>query len=83
MPTVLNETEAAAKKKLEDLKLVVNVKYGEDRSKTNGLVITQSYPQNQELKEGTVVEITINKLLISKKVTLDLQSLLTIEKFYG
>lgn len=75
MPTVMNKSEADAKKALQDLKLVVNVKYGEDTTKSNGVVIYQSYPQNQELKEGTLVDITINKLLVTKSVTLDLLTL--------
>ncbi|MDD3303520.1 MAG: Stk1 family PASTA domain-containing Ser/Thr kinase [Clostridia bacterium] len=75
MPTVLGKTEAEAKKILEDLKLTVSIKTGEDNTKSNGVVIIQSYPQNQMLKEGTLVEITVNKLLITKKVTLDLLEL--------
>ena len=75
MPSVLGSTEADAKAKLEKLKLKVNVKYSEDNSKSNGVVIAQSYPQNQELKEGDIVEITVNKLLITKNVSLDLLEL--------
>ncbi|MCX8074675.1 MAG: Stk1 family PASTA domain-containing Ser/Thr kinase [Clostridia bacterium] len=75
MPSVLGKTEADAKKTLTDLKLNVNVKYGEDKTKSNATVIAQSYPQNQELKEGTLVEITVNKLIISKTITLDLTAL--------
>lgn len=75
MPSVLGDTEEKAKQTLEGLKLTVNVKYGEDNTKSNGVVIAQSYPQNQSLKEGTLVEITVNKLVITKKVTLDLLEL--------
>lgn len=75
MPSVLGKTEAEAKKALEDLKLTVNVKTGEESSKSNGVVIAQNYPQNQQLKEGSLVEITINKLLITKTISLDLLEL--------
>lgn len=75
MPKVTGETEENAKKMLNDLKLTVKVKTGEDSTKPNGTVIAQSYPQNQELKEGDLVEITVNKLLISKLVKLDLVDL--------
>lgn len=75
MPSVLGKTEADAKKELEDLKLAVNIKTGEDSSKANGIVISQNYPQNQKLKEGALVEITINKLLITKTISVDLLEL--------
>jgi len=75
MPTVMGLTKDAANKALTDLKLNVKVKTGEDKSKPNGTVIAQSYPQNQELKEGDLVEITINRLLVSKTITLNLTEL--------
>jgi eukaryotic-like serine/threonine-protein kinase len=75
MPNLDGNTESVAKKTLTDLKLVPNVKYGEDKTKSNGVVIKQSYPVNQELKEGDLVEITINKLLLTKTISLDLQQL--------
>lgn len=75
MPSVLGKTKAEAKSILEALKLTVTFKEGEDANKSNGVVISQSYPQNQALKEGTLVEVTINKLLITKNITLDLLEL--------
>lgn len=75
MPSVLGKTEEDAKKELEDLKLTVTIKYGEDKNKQNGVVILQNYPQNQLLKEGALVEITVNKLTITKNITLDLLEL--------
>ena len=75
MPSVLGKTEEDAKKELEDLKLTVTIKYGEDKNKQNGVVILQNYPQNQSLKEGALVEITVNKLTITKNITLDLLEL--------
>lgn len=76
MPSVLGATEEEARKSLEDRKLTVSVKTGEDKSKANGVVIAQSYPENQELKEGDLVEITINKLLKSKTIILKMSDLL-------
>lgn len=75
VPNVLNKTEAEAKKILEDLGLSVNVKYSEDNSKSNGFVIAQSYPQNQTLKQGTLIEITVNKIQLSKTVSIDILEL--------
>lgn len=75
VPNVINKTEADAKKILEDLGLSVNVKYSEDSTKSNGVVITQSYPQNQTLKQGTLIEITVNKIQLSKTVTIDILEL--------
>lgn len=75
VPNVLGKTESDAKSALEDLGLTVSVKYSEDKTKSNGVVIAQSYPQNQTLKQGTLVEITVNKILLTKTVTLDLLEL--------
>lgn len=75
VPNVLGKTEADAKSALEALGLTVSVKYSEDKTKSNAVVIAQSYPQNQTLKQGTLVEITVNKILLTKTVTLDLLEL--------
>lgn len=75
MPNVVGKNETEAKAELEKLKLKVNVKYAEDNSKSNGVVTSQSYPQNQELKEGDMVDITVNKLMITKTVSIDLLEL--------
>ncbi|MEG2348198.1 MAG: Stk1 family PASTA domain-containing Ser/Thr kinase [Clostridia bacterium] len=75
MPSVLGKSEADAKKIIEAAGLTVKIKYGEDSSKSNTIVIAQNYPQNQELKAGDLVEITINKLLITKAISLNLLEL--------
>ena len=75
VPNVLGKTETDAKSSLEALGLSVNVKYSEDKTKSNGVVIAQSYPQNQTLKQGTLIDITVNKILLTKTVTLDLLEL--------
>lgn len=75
MPNVLGKSEAEAKTKLEELKLTVKVSYSEDKAKPNAIVLSQSYPENQTLKEGDLVEITVNKLMITKNISLDLLEL--------
>ena len=75
VPNVLGKTESDAKSALEALGLTVSVKYSEDKTKSNAVVIAQSYPQNQTLKQGTLVEITVNKILLTKTITLDLLEL--------
>lgn len=72
MPNVLSKSEKEAKSTLEELGLTVKVEYSEDTNKTNGVVIAQNYPQNQSLKEGDLVTITVNKLQLSKNVNIDL-----------
>ena len=72
MPNVLSKSEKEAKSTLEELGLTVKVEYSEDTNKTNGVVIAQNYPQNQGLKEGDLVTITVNKLQLSKNVNIDL-----------
>src|SRR5574344_1860876 len=75
VPNVIGKTEADAKSALEALKLTVNVKYSEDSTKSNGVVLSQSYPQNQTLKEGSLIDITVNKIVLTKTVSLDLLEL--------
>lgn len=72
MPNVLSKSEKEAKSTLEELGLTVKVEYSEDTNKANGVVIAQNYPQNQSLKEGDLVTITVNKLQLSKNVNIDL-----------
>lgn len=75
VPNVIGKTEKDAKDTLEKSKLTVKVKYSEDKSKSNGIVLEQSYSQNQTLKEGTLIEITVNKVVLSKNITLDILEL--------
>lgn len=72
MPNVLSKSEKEAKSTLEELGLTVKVEYSEDTNKANGVVIAQNYPQNQSLKEGDLITITVNKLQLSKNVNIDL-----------
>ena len=75
MPNVVGKEPSVASAELEKLKLTVKIKYTEDVTKENGLVIEQSYPINQELSEGDLVEITVNKLLLSKEISINLSEL--------
>ena len=76
MPNVVGKTKDEAVKILEDLKLQVTTETGEDKEKANGVVINQGYLQNYELKEGDVVKLTINKVVTSKTISMDIQALL-------
>ncbi len=69
VPNVVGKNGNAAKTELEELKLKVEIKYGEDNTKANGVVLTQSYPQNSQLKEGDLITITVNRRVINKTVT--------------
>ena len=70
---VVGKTEEEAKSELSGL--TVNVKYSEDKTKPNGVVLSQSYPENQQLKEGELIEITVNRVQKTKTVTLDMVEL--------
>ena len=70
VPNVLGKTLEDAKKLLNGL--TVNVKYSQDKTKSNGVVLSQSYPENQQLKEGELIDITVNRVEKTKTVTLDL-----------
>ncbi len=73
MPSVIGNTEASAKSKLQKLKLVVSVSYVNDPSKGDGIVVSQNIKENTELVEGSVVEITVNRLEKTKTVTIKLK----------
>ena len=61
VPSVLNETQENAVNRLSDLKLIVNVSYEEDASKSDGIVVSQSVPSGKTLKEGDTIEVVVNK----------------------
>jgi len=62
MINVLGKTESKAKTELEKLGLVVGVKYKEDTSKSNGVVLEQSVSANSKVEKGSKVTITVNKI---------------------
>ena len=67
--SVVGMKSSEAKEKLENDGLVVEIQYAEDDSKSNGTVLSQSYRQNEVVKEGTKIVITVNRRLINKSVT--------------
>lgn len=69
VPSVVGKNVNDAKAALEKEKLKVEIEYGEDESKSNGTVLSQSYPQNSVLKEGDLITIKVNKRIVNKSVT--------------
>lgn len=76
MPNVLGYTEAAAKKVLQNLKLNVDISYEEDAEKSNGVILAQSKKENEELEQGTLVTITVNRIQKTKNVQITLTDLI-------
>lgn len=74
VPNVLTMSEKEATTTLQELKLKVNVTYSEDTSKQNGIVLAQSQKQNAEVEEGTLVELTVNRIQKSKVVPITVDS---------
>lgn len=68
MTSVIGQTEANAKKAIEDLGLKVNLSYEEDTSKDNGTVLKQSIETGKVVDEGTSITITVNKIAEMKSV---------------
>ena len=77
VPDVLGKTEAEAKKSIEDLKLKVSVKTGEDTTKSNGVVIKQDIDSGTQIEEGSTITITVNKLpeIINGTVNINVKEL--------
>ena len=77
VPDVLGKTEAEAKKAIEDLKLKVSVKTGEDTTKSNGVVIKQDIDSGTQIEEGSTITITVNKLpeIINGTVNINVKEL--------
>ncbi len=73
VPSVIGNSESSAKSKLQKLKLVVNISYVNDPSKSDGIVVSQSLKENKEVVEGTVIELTVNRLEKTKNVTIKLK----------
>ncbi len=75
IPSVIGNTESKAKASLEDIKLKVRVSYANDMSKADGVVLTQSLKENAEVEEGTLIELTVNRLEKTKTVNINLSKL--------
>ncbi len=75
---VQGQTEAKAKKALEELGLKVEVFEKEEPSKDNGLVLNQSIDAGTEVEKGTTITITVNKLPEEKdgKIIVNLKSIM-------
>ena len=73
VPNVISMSEAEATKTLQNLKFKVSVTYSPDSSRTNGIVLVQSKKQNEEAEEGTLIELTVNRLEKSKDVSIDVK----------
>ena len=61
VPNLVNETENNAVTKLSDLGLGVTTLYEENASKSDGIVTSQSITAGKTVKEGTEVQIVVNK----------------------
>ena len=75
--SVLYKDEATAKQTLESAGLVVEVEYGEDKTRGNGVVLKQSIESGKTVDEGTKITITVNKLAELKNgtITINVKSL--------
>ena len=71
VPNVLNETEAAAVDTIKALNLLVNVRYTENLSKSDGVVISQSIQDGKTVKEGETIEIVVNKQPTKSTLTIN------------
>lgn len=66
VPSVLYQDEATAKQNLEGIGLKVNIEYGEDKTRGNGVVLKQSLEAYKKVDEGSLITITVNKLVETK-----------------
>ena len=82
--SVLYKEESVAKKTLEDLGLVVEVEYAEDKDRGNGVVLKQSIASGETVDKGSTVVITVNKLVELKtgKVIIDVKSFTGFQDTY-
>lgn len=61
VPNVIGDTLSQAKSKLENLKLTVEVKYDEDKTKDDGIVLKQSIKADTVVDEKSKIILTVNK----------------------
>jgi len=67
--SVLYKDEATAKQTLEGLGLVVEIEYGKDEERGNGVVLKQSIESGETVDKGSSITITVNKLAETKNGT--------------
>lgn len=70
--SVLYKTEEEAKQTLESAGLTVEVEYGEDKARGNGVVLKQSITSGTTVDEGTKITITVNQLVELKNGTVSI-----------
>ena len=63
VPNVIGMTQEDAKKAIEAKNLKVEIVYEEDKSKEDGIVLKQSIEANKTVEQGTIITITVNKIL--------------------
>ena len=61
IPNVLDKQEDEANSTLTNMGLKVEIKYKEDESKDNGIVLTQSINADKEVEKGTSITLYVNK----------------------
>ena len=78
IPDVVGKPEDEANSTLTNMGLKVDIKYKEDDSKDNGIVLTQSIDKDKEVETGSSITIYVNKKATEKtcKLYVNLVSLL-------
>ena len=76
-PNVVGSDQAYAEKQLKDKNLTPSVSYREDKSKTEGVVLSQNPSGGSEVTIGSVVSIVVNKYekpaLVTRPITISLE----------
>lgn len=62
MINVIGKKLDVAKKEIEALKLKVDIKYKEDKTKQEGIVLAQSVKEKEKVEIGKTITLTINKI---------------------
>ena len=73
VPSVLGKQLEDAQKILTDLKLKVEIEYGEDTTKPNGQILSQNVVSGTVLDEGSTVVITVNQIAKIKSGTVNIK----------
>lgn len=60
VPNIVGKTETAAKDELTQF--TIKIVYKEDKSKSDGIVLTQSLEAGSSVKKGTTITLTINEI---------------------
>lgn len=71
VPNLLGRPEDEVRTELEELNLVVDISYEENTSKSDGVVTSQSIGSGKTIKEGSTVELVVNKLPEEATVTIN------------